>query len=104
MGIKAKYLFLKDRPDKTSTELFIKETGIRASTIWHDRYISRIAPDEIAKDREISVEAIYEALDYCLENWESICTERDLESSCRKKDGFSMRRRDRKPQQDLFGR
>lgn len=88
MGIKVKYLFLKDRPDKTSTDLFIKETGIRASTIWHDRYISRIAPDEIAKDREISVEAVYEALDYCLENWDSICREKDLEREQLQKEGF----------------
>jgi len=79
MGIKVKDLFLIDRPDKTSTDLFVKETGIRASTIWQDRYISGIALDEIAKDREISVVAIYEALDYCLENWDSICSEKDLE-------------------------
>lgn len=88
MGTKVKYLFLTDRPDKTSTELFIKETGIRASTIWHDRYISRIPPDEIAKDREISVEAVYEALDYCLESWESICRERDLEREQLQRQGF----------------
>lgn len=79
MKTKAKYRHLERRPDKRSQELFVRGTGIRASTVWHDRYVSRFPPDQIAKDRDIPVEAVYEALAYCQENWESICQERDQE-------------------------
>jgi uncharacterized protein (DUF433 family) len=75
----SKYRYLEKRPDKRSEELFIRGTAIRASTIWHDRYVSRFSPSQIAKDRDLPEEAVYEALAYCQENWEIICREKDLE-------------------------
>jgi uncharacterized protein (DUF433 family) len=74
-----KYVHLEKRSDKRSPELFIRGTGVRASTVWHDRYVSRVHPEQIAKDRDISAEAVYEALTYCQENWEIICREKDQE-------------------------
>ncbi len=62
MATEATYKHLERRPDKRSQELFVRGAGIRASTIWHDRYVSRLSPSEIAKDRDIPIEAIYEAL------------------------------------------
>jgi uncharacterized protein (DUF433 family) len=88
MSTKAKYRYLGKRSDKRSQELFIRGTGIRASTIWHDRYISRVRPDQIAGDRDIPLEAVYEALAYCQENWESICQERDQEREQLERMGF----------------
>lgn len=73
------YVYLEKRPDKKLLELFLRGTGIRASTIWHDRYVSRLNPRQIAEDRDIPVEAVYEALAYCQESWESICHEKDQE-------------------------
>jgi uncharacterized protein (DUF433 family) len=75
MATKAKYQHLEKRPDKRSQELFVRGTGIRASTIWHDRYISRHSPDQIAKDRDLSTQAVSEALAYCQEHWEIVCQE-----------------------------
>ncbi len=83
MSTKARYQYLERRPDKRSKELFVRGTGIRPSTVWHDRYVSRFSPDRIAQDRDIPVDAVYEALAYCQENWEGICEERDLESGLR---------------------
>ena len=60
-------------------ELEVRDAGIRASTLWHDRYVSRLRPLDIAGDRDIPVEAVYEALDYCQENWEAICEVQDRE-------------------------
>jgi len=88
MTTKTIYQYLEQRPDKRSQELFVQGTGIRASTIWHDRFISRLAPDQIARDREIPVAAVYEALAYCQENWESICCEKDLERQRLEQRGF----------------
>ena len=53
MNTQAKYRHLVERSDKRSTELFIRDAGIRASTVWHDRYASRQHPDQIAEDREV---------------------------------------------------
>ena len=88
MTSKAKYKHLEKRLEKRSKELFIRETGIRASTIWHDRYVSRFPPVQIAKDRDIPVAAVYEALMYCQENWESICQEKDIERQRLEQGGF----------------
>ncbi len=79
MNNTVKFQHLESRPDKRSQELFIRKTGVRASTVWHDRYISRLSPQQIAQDRDISVDAVYESLAYCQENWELICAEKDAE-------------------------
>lgn len=92
MTTAGKYQHLEKRPDKRSEELFVRGTGIRASTVWHDRYVSQLAPDQIAKDRDISIEAVYEALAYCQEDWESICHEKDLERQRLEQRGFFEQR------------
>ena len=88
MPIRANYRYLEKRVDKRSQELFVQGAGIRASTIWHDRYVSRLPPEKIAQDRDIPVEAVYEALEYCQENWERICEEKDLERQRLEQRGF----------------
>lgn len=97
MTTKTKYQHLEKRSDKRSQELFVHGTGIRASTVWHDRYVSRIPPDQIAKDRDIPVEAVYEALAYCQENWEGICHEKDLERQRLEQRGFFEERSSDRP-------
>jgi hypothetical protein len=37
MTTKEKYQHLEKHPDKRSQELFVRGTGVRASTVWHDR-------------------------------------------------------------------
>ena len=88
MNTQARYRHLVERSDKRSKELYIRGAGIRASTIWHDRYVSRQHPDQIAKDREVPQAAIYEALAYCQENWEKIYSEKDQERVRLKDAGF----------------
>ena len=64
--------------EQGARELEVRGAGVRASTLWHDRYVSRLRPSEIAGDRDIPVEAVYEVLDYCQENWEAICEVQDI--------------------------
>lgn len=85
---KAKYRYLEARSDKRSREMCLRGAGVRASTIWHDRYISRMTPHQIAKDRDIKLEAVYEALEYCQEKWEIICQEKDREREMLEQRGF----------------
>ena len=75
MSTNTRYRFL----EQGVKELEVRGTGIRASTLWHDRYVSRLRPSEIAEDRDIPVQAVHEALTYCQENWEAICEEQDAE-------------------------
>jgi uncharacterized protein (DUF433 family) len=88
MGIQTEYRHLEQRPDKRSQELFVRGVGVRASTIWHDRYVSRRSPAQIAQDRDIPLEAVYDALAYCQEHWETICREKDSESERLRQRGF----------------
>lgn len=88
MATETIYQYLASPLDDGSGEMHVRDTGIRASTIWHDRYVSRLTPDQIAIDREISLEAVYEALAYCQEEWESICRERESERQQLESIGF----------------
>lgn len=82
------YQYLESRPDKNSRELFLRGRGIRASTIWHDRFVSQCAPASIASDRELPLAAVYEVLDYCQRHWEIICAEKDQERQWLEQKGF----------------
>ena len=97
MTTRANYRHLEKRPDKGSQELYLRGAGVRASTLWHDRYVSRLSPDHIAKDREIPVDAVYEALAYCQENWEEICQEKDRERQRLEQQGFFEERPPQRP-------
>jgi hypothetical protein len=88
MTTRLRYQYLKRGPSGRSRELFVSGTGIRASTIWHDRYISILTPAQIAEDRDIPLEAVYESLAFCQENWEKICKEKDLERRKLEQKGF----------------
>ncbi len=37
MFMETRYTYLEHRPDKRPQELCIRGTGVRTSTIWHDR-------------------------------------------------------------------
>jgi len=88
METQTTYIYLEQRPDKQTQELFIRGTGVRTSTIWHDRYISRRTPQQIAQSREIPEEAILEALAYCQDYWEVICAEKEAERLWLEEQGF----------------
>ena len=84
MSTNTRYRFL----EQGVKELEVRGTGIRASTLWHDRYVSRLRPSEVAQDRDIPIEAVYEALGYCQENWEAICEGQDVERGQLEDAGF----------------
>lgn len=97
MNSKLRYKNLETRSDKRTREMCLRGAGVRASTIWHDRYVSRMTPDQIAKDRDIKLEVVYEALEYCQENWEIICREKDRERELLEQRGFFEGRQSDRP-------
>jgi uncharacterized protein (DUF433 family) len=88
MEMQTTYTYLEPRPNKRTRELFIRGTGVRTSTIWHDRYIARMAPQQIAQNRELPVVAVLEALAYCQDHWDVICAEKDAERVWLEEQGF----------------
>jgi uncharacterized protein (DUF433 family) len=88
METQTRYSYLEQRPDKRTQELFIRGTGVRTSTIWYDRYISRMTPQQIAQNRHLPVAAVLEALAYCQDHWEVICAEKDAERAWLDAQGF----------------
>ena len=50
METQTRYTYLEHHPDKRTQELFIRGTGVRTLTIWHDRYIARMTPQQIARE------------------------------------------------------
>jgi uncharacterized protein (DUF433 family) len=88
METQTTYRYLEHRPDKRTQELFIRGTGVRASTIWHDRYIARMTPHQIAQNRDLPAAAVLEALAYCQDHWNVICIEKDAERSWLAAQGF----------------
>ena len=88
METQTTYIYLEHRPDKRTQELFIRGTGVRASTIWHDRYIARMTPHQIAQNRDLPEGAVLEALAYCQDHWDVICAEKDAERAWLEAQGF----------------
>ena len=88
METQTSYRYLEHRPDKRTQERFIRGTGVRASTIWHDRYIARMTPQQIAQNRDLPEVTVLEALAYCQDHWELICAEKDAERTWLAEQGF----------------
>jgi hypothetical protein len=88
METQTTYIYLEHRPDKRTQELCIRGTGVRASTIWHDRYISRLTLHQIAQNRDLPESAVLEALAYCQDHWDVICAEKDAERAWLEEQGF----------------
>ena len=88
METQTTYIYLEHRPDKRTRERFIRGTGVRTSTIWHDRYIARMTPQQIAQNRDLPEAAVLEALAYCQDHWEIICAEKDAERAWLEEQGF----------------
>ena len=78
--------YLEKNPDSWRKQFFIKGRNIKASTIWLDMLLKGFTPEELADDRNLPIETIKEAIQYCQENQELLeqealeeCTELEKE-------------------------
>ena len=88
METQTAYQHLVQRSDKQGQELFLRGSGVRASTIWHDRYVSCLSPKRIAQGRDLPMEAVLEALAYCQDHWDVICADKAAERTWLAEQGF----------------
>ena len=47
---------------------YLKEREIRVSSIYCDSLSESLSPEEIAKDRDLSLESVNQAIDWCEKN------------------------------------
>src|SRR5262245_34270981 len=74
------YRFLEPRPCSNYRQLFIKGRRIRAEIIYRQTVgEDPRTPEQVAEDYEIPLEAVQEAIDYCLYNEPMLREERDRE-------------------------
>jgi uncharacterized protein (DUF433 family) len=90
MFMETRYPYLEHRPDERTQELFIRGTGVHTSTIRHDRYTSRMTPQQITRNRDLPVAAVLEALAYCQDRWGVICADNDSERAWLEVQGFLL--------------
>ena len=87
------YQHLEPRPGSNYRTLFLKGRRIRAAVV--DESIhgpDPCAPEEFARDFEVPLEAVLEALDYVARNRPLIEQERDREAANLRARGFDGRR------------
>lgn len=82
MATSTLYLHLEPRPNSNYRQLFLKGRRIRAAVVHEavhgpDPY----TPEEFARDYDVPLEAVHEALDYVARNLPLIEAERDREAA-----------------------
>jgi uncharacterized protein (DUF433 family) len=72
------YKHLERRPGSNYKQLFIKDRKIRAEVIYRQTVgIEPRTPEEVARDYDLPLEAVLEAIDYCIHNESLLRQERD---------------------------
>jgi uncharacterized protein (DUF433 family) len=74
------YKHLEARPGSKYRALWLKGRRIRAAVVWE--YVhgpDHLTPEEIAKDFQLPLEGVLEALDYVDNNQEAVQRDRDRE-------------------------
>jgi uncharacterized protein (DUF433 family) len=72
------YKYLAPRPDSNYRQLFYTGRKIFAQTLFRETVgEDPRTPEEVAEDYDVPVEAVYEAIDYCLKNEDLLRKERD---------------------------
>lgn len=74
------YKHLERRPDSNYKQLFVKGRRMRAQVL-HRETVGEDprTPEEVARDFELPLEVVLEAIDYCNHNEDLLRQERDME-------------------------
>jgi uncharacterized protein (DUF433 family) len=74
------YEFLERRPDSNYKQLFVKGRKIRAEVLYRQTVgVEPRTPEEVAHAYSLPLEAVLEAIDYCIHNEALLRQERDRE-------------------------
>jgi uncharacterized protein (DUF433 family) len=62
---KTQWQYLEQRPDSWRKQLYIKGRKLRAHIVWGDMLVNEMTPEEVADSKDLPLEAVYEAIEYC---------------------------------------
>src|SRR5207244_9998485 len=82
MSIQVQYEFLESRPRSNYKQLWVKGRHIRAEVLY--RYTvgpEPESPEQVAKEYDLPVGAVLEAIDYCTRNRDLLDSERSQEAA-----------------------
>ena len=83
------YQHLEPRPCSNYRQLFIKGRRIRAEVLYRETVgLEPRTPEEVAEDYEVPVEAVREAIDYCIRNEDLLRAERERDLESIREDGL----------------
>jgi uncharacterized protein (DUF433 family) len=83
------YQYLERRRGSNYAQLYVKGRGIRAEVLYrHSVGSEPRTPEEVARDFELPVEAVREAIDYCLQNEPLLREEREREQTWFRQQGL----------------
>ena len=102
MAEQAGYKYLKPKAGSNYQQLFVNGR-IRAEIIYRETIgLEPLAPEEVAKEYGLPVEAVVEAIDYCLHNQELLDADRAREAARMKaagRDQWPYASRNSKPEE-----
>ena len=80
MSIGIKYLHLEPRPRSNYRQLWVKGRHMRAEVLYRCTIGPEPeSPEEVAREYDLPVESVLEAIDYCVHNQELLQAERSRE-------------------------
>jgi hypothetical protein len=81
MAERVEYKYLKPKPGSNYRQLFVNGR-IRAEVLYRETVgLEPLAPEEVARQYGLPVEAVVEAIDYCLHNQDLLDRERAGEAA-----------------------
>ena len=57
--------YLEQRSHPWRQQLYIKGRRMKASTVWIDMLANELTPEEVAENKDLSLAAVKEAIEYC---------------------------------------
>ena len=82
MSIQIQYEFLESRPRSNYKQLWVKGRHMRAEVLYRYTVGSEPeSPEQVAKEYDLPVAAVLEAIDYCTRNRDLLDTERSQEAA-----------------------
>src|SRR5438445_4651206 len=87
MAARMEYKYLRSKPGSNYRQLFVNGR-IRAEILYRETVGQEpLTPEEVAREYGLPVEAVNEAIDYCLKNRELLDAERQREEDRIRADG-----------------
>lgn len=71
--------YLEQRSHPWRQQLYLKGKRLRAFTVWMDMLVNNLTPEEVAKNKELPLAAVLEAIEYCQTHQDLLQKEADEE-------------------------